>query len=140
MKKMGNASVAKRKIAILGGGMAGLSTAYQLSKTPELRAQYDVTIYQLGWRVGGKAASGRDAQGRNLEHGLHVWFGCYENMFQMLREVYATRSPAPDDPFKDWTDAVKPQTYTPIGVETPAGWTTVPLEWPSGDGTPGDGA
>jgi uncharacterized protein with NAD-binding domain and iron-sulfur cluster len=105
--------LSKRRIIIVGGGMAGLSAAYQLSLTPELRKQYHVAVYQLGWRLGGKCASGRDAQGRNIEHGLHVWFGHYLNAFQMLDEVY-----------KHWSrkgasvelDAlILPQGYTPIG-------------------------
>src|SRR5215468_9389155 len=99
----------RKKIAILGGGMAGLSAAYQLTKTPALRAQHDITVYQLGWRLGGKAASGRDDLGRNLEHGLHVWFGCYEKTFQMLKELYAANPPGGTLP--EWTAAVKPQTY-----------------------------
>ena len=41
--------------------MAGLVAAYELSRPPELRARYEVTVYQLGWRLGGKLASGRDA-------------------------------------------------------------------------------
>jgi uncharacterized protein with NAD-binding domain and iron-sulfur cluster len=128
----------KKKIAILGGGMAALSAAYQLTKTQALRDQHDVTVYQLGWRLGGKAASGRDSLGRNLEHGLHVWFGCYENAFQLLQELYAANPPGAKLP--DWQAAVKPQTYTPIGVllDT-ATWTTWPLTWPTNDGTPGDG-
>jgi uncharacterized protein with NAD-binding domain and iron-sulfur cluster len=130
--------MAKKKIAILGGGMAGLSAAYQLTKTADLRDQFDVTLYSLGWRLGGKAASGRDALGRNLEHGLHVWFGCYENAFQMLQELYAAG--APGGPLKTWQDAVKPQTYTPIGVLGDNGkWTYWPLTWPTNTGTPGDG-
>jgi uncharacterized protein with NAD-binding domain and iron-sulfur cluster len=51
--------MSKTKIAILGGGMAGLSAAYQLSRTQALRDRYQVTIYQLGWRLGGKAATAR---------------------------------------------------------------------------------
>jgi uncharacterized protein with NAD-binding domain and iron-sulfur cluster len=104
----------KKKIAILGGGMAALSAAYQLTKTQALRDQYDVTVYSFGWRLGGKAASGRDALGRNLEHWLHVWFGCYENTFQMLQELYAANPPGGKLP--NWQAAVKPQTNTPIGV------------------------
>jgi uncharacterized protein with NAD-binding domain and iron-sulfur cluster len=128
-----------RKIAILGGGMAGLSAAYQLTKTPELRKFNDVTVYQLGWRLGGKAASGRDAQGRNLEHGLHVWFGCYENTFKLLQELYRAGRP-PESPLKTWRDAVKPQDFTPIGVLRDDGtWGYYPLTWPTNDGTPGDG-
>jgi uncharacterized protein with NAD-binding domain and iron-sulfur cluster len=127
-----------KKIAILGGGMAALSAAYQLTKTQALRDQHDVTVYQLGWRLGGKAASGRDSLGRNLEHGLHVWFGCYENAFQMLQELYAANPPGAKLP--DWQAAVKPQTYTPIGVLNDDGtWAYWPLTWPTNDGTPGDG-
>ncbi len=131
--------MAKQRVAILGGGMAGLTAAYHLSRTPALRERYSVTVYQMGWRLGGKVASGRDAIGRNLEHGLHVWFGCYENSFQMLQEIYAARTPAPGSPFQTWTDVVKPQTFTPIGMQTDGGWTYVPVEWPTNAGTPGDG-
>ncbi|MCL2429654.1 MAG: NAD(P)-binding protein, partial [Alphaproteobacteria bacterium] len=130
----------RRKIAILGGGMAGLSAAYQLTRTPELRKANHVTVYQLGWRLGGKAASGRDAQGRNVEHGLHVWFGCYENTFRLLQELYEARRPAPDARLRSWRDAVKPQTYTPIGALKDDGtWSYWPLSWPTNDGTPGEG-
>lgn len=129
-----------KKIAILGGGMAALSAAYQLTKTQALRDAHEVTLYQMGWRLGGKAASGRDAQGRNLEHGLHVWFGCYENTFQMIQEVYAARKPADGWALKTWRDAVKPQDFTPIGVKDGAGnWSYWPLTWAVNDGVPGDG-
>lgn len=132
--------MAKRRIAILGGGMAGLSAAYQLTKTPELQAENEVTLYQLGWRLGGKAASGRDATGRNLEHGLHVWFGCYENTFQTIQEVYAARQPPTGWALATWQDAVKPQRYTPIGIEDAQGnWNYWPVTWADNDGVPGNG-
>lgn len=129
----------KECVAILGGGISGLTAAYHLSRTQALRDRYNVTVYQMGWRLGGKVASGRDENGRNLEHGLHVWFGCYENTFQLLQEIYAAKPPRPDNPFQRWTDVVKPQNFTAVGMETPKGWTYVPVEWPSNDGTPGDG-
>lgn len=79
------------KIAILGGGVASLVTAFELSKLRVGEAPYfDITVYQQGWRLGGKGASGRscDAEQRIEEHGLHVLFGAYENAFRVLREVY----------------------------------------------------
>ena len=51
---------ARTKVAVLGGGAAGLA-----------------------------AASGRGAHGRIEEHGLHVWFGFYRNAFELLERCYA---------------------------------------------------
>lgn len=77
------------KVLILGGGLGGMSAAWALSRTPALRAQFDVTVIQPGWRLGGKCASGREAAtGRIHEHGLHMFMGWYEQAFYMLREVY----------------------------------------------------
>jgi uncharacterized protein with NAD-binding domain and iron-sulfur cluster len=83
----------KQKVAILGGGIGSLAAAFALTATPELRASHEVTVYQLGWRLGGKGASGRDPRPeyghRIYEHGLHVWAGFYENAFRLMREAYA---------------------------------------------------
>jgi uncharacterized protein with NAD-binding domain and iron-sulfur cluster len=130
----------KKRIAILGGGMAALSAAYQLTRTKALRAKHEVTLYQMGWRLGGKAASSRNALDRNQEHGLHVWFGFYENTFKLVQEVYAARDPGVKWAFKTWRDAVKAQNFTPIGMKGDDGqWTSFPLTWPSNLGTPGKG-
>jgi uncharacterized protein with NAD-binding domain and iron-sulfur cluster len=90
------ASTGPVRVAVLGGGCGGLAAAWALSATPELRERFDVTVYQLGWRLGGKGASGRmphDSRdgGRGYrieEHGLHIWFGFYERAFRMLRQAY----------------------------------------------------
>ena len=69
--------------------MAGLSAAWRLSE-PGWRDRFDsITVYQRGWRLGGKGASSRGPNGRIEEHGLHIWLGSYENAFGMLRECYA---------------------------------------------------
>jgi len=80
----------RTRIAVLGGGVGGMVTAFYLTSTPELRATYDVTVHQLGWRLGGKGASGRNLAegGRIEEHGLHVWFGFYDNAFATMRACY----------------------------------------------------
>jgi uncharacterized protein with NAD-binding domain and iron-sulfur cluster len=77
------------KVAVLGGGPAALATAYELT-APHLRERFEVSVYQPGWRLGGKCASGRNVHehGRIEEHGLHVWFGFYENSFKLIRSVY----------------------------------------------------
>jgi uncharacterized protein with NAD-binding domain and iron-sulfur cluster len=78
------------KIAVLGGGIAGLTTALELTATPELRERYEVTLYQTGWRCGGKCSTGRnhDEGDRIEEHGLHLWFGGYDNAFRLLADCY----------------------------------------------------
>ena len=73
------------RVAIVGGGCAGLAAAWQLSQQPG----YEVHVYEKSWRLGGKGASVRDGNGRIREHGLHVWLGFYENAFRMMRECYA---------------------------------------------------
>ena len=74
----------RTKVAVLGGGVGGMTAAFELTATPELRERFEVTVYQLGWRSGGKGASGRNAAiaDRIEEHGLHVWFGFYDNAFR----------------------------------------------------------
>lgn len=99
------------KVAILGGGVAGLATAWRLSE-PGWQDRFDsITVYERGWRLGGKAASSRGANGRIEEHGLHIWLGYYENAFRLVREVYEEldrESRRPGAPFKTWTDAFRP--------------------------------
>src|SRR6201992_597945 len=70
------------KVAVLGGGAASLTAAFELT-APELAEKYDVTVYQMGWRLGGKGASGRNAavHDRIEEHGLHLWLGFLDTAF-----------------------------------------------------------
>jgi uncharacterized protein with NAD-binding domain and iron-sulfur cluster len=80
----------RTKVAILGGGVGAMVTAFWLTNSPELQANYDVTVHQMGWRLGGKGASGRnlDTGSRIEEHGLHVWFGFYDNAFFTMKQCY----------------------------------------------------
>lgn len=81
------------RIAVLGGGLGSLSTVFQMTNTPGWQDKYDITIYQMGWRAGGKCASGRDMRdgygSRILEHGLHLFAGFYNYCFKMLSDCYA---------------------------------------------------
>ncbi|WP_445188782.1 FAD-dependent oxidoreductase [Pseudonocardia sp. Cha107L01] len=81
--------MSKPRIVILGGGVGGVTTAVELSRG-HWRQRFDsITLYQQGWRLGGKGASGRrESDLRIQEHGLHIWFGFYENAFRMLRECH----------------------------------------------------
>jgi uncharacterized protein with NAD-binding domain and iron-sulfur cluster len=102
---------APQRVAILGGGMAGLSAAWRLSE-PGWRDRFDsIILYQRGWRLGGKGASSRGRHGRIEEHGLHVWLGSYENAFALLRECYAELDRGTTDsatPIHTWDQALIP--------------------------------
>ena len=82
----GDVSGHRVRVAILGGGPASLSTAYHLTTFEPDR--YDITVYEMSWRLGGKTASGRGENGRIEEHGLHVLFGGYHNTFDMMNGCY----------------------------------------------------
>ena len=78
----------KTKIAILGGGMAGLTAAFELTATQELRDKHEITIYQMGWRLGGKCATGRGVFDRIEEHGIHAFVGSYYNSLGLMSSCY----------------------------------------------------
>ncbi|HLZ84182.1 MAG TPA: NAD(P)-binding protein [Caulobacteraceae bacterium] len=131
--------MSKTRVAILGGGPAALATAFELTRTPELRAQYDIDLYQIGWRLGGKCASARNrsARGRNEEHGLHILGGFYHNVFDQLRPLYAEWaqvSPATAIPFDD--AFVGHNTFTLMQPDG-AGWRAVCVQLPTNDKVPG---
>lgn len=129
----------KTKVAVLGGGVGALTAAYYLTATPALRNRYEVTVYTLGWRLGGKGATGRDQFGRIQEHGLHMWFGYYNNAFKMLKDVFKEWQPHPDNSLQNWRDAFVPHRFTPIGQNltdgTPVYW---PITWSALAGEVGD--
>jgi uncharacterized protein with NAD-binding domain and iron-sulfur cluster len=77
----------KTRVLIVGGGPSGLATAWELCHGP-LRDELDVTVYTLGWRVGGKGATGRGPNGRIQEHGIHGFAGFYANSTSVLRQSY----------------------------------------------------
>ncbi|OQW91244.1 MAG: hypothetical protein BWK79_17400 [Beggiatoa sp. IS2] len=108
----------KQKIAVLGGGIGSLSAVFALTDQANWQENYEITVYQLGWRLGGKGASGRQQSmgDRIEEHGLHVWFGFYENSFQVMQKCYAeVNQHNPNYPYKIWDQAF--EQHHSIGIE-----------------------
>jgi uncharacterized protein with NAD-binding domain and iron-sulfur cluster len=127
------------EVAIVGGGCASMAAAFELTR-PELGGRYHVTVYQVGWRLGGKGASGRGPADRIEEHGLHLWMGFYENAFRLMRDCYGELA---RDPAKcriaAWTDAFKPNHYNAVADWTPRGeWLPWAGHFPPLPGLPGD--
>ncbi len=136
------------KVAIVGGGCAALSAAFELTRPDrEDGAKYDVTVYQLGWRLGGKGASGRnrDEWNRTEEHGLHVWMGFYENAFRLVRDAYAElelhytdRPEARQSRYGDWQEAFFADPWIGLADESRGFWRAWTANFPANEGLPGD--
>src|SRR5882724_1884834 len=134
----------KRRVVILGGGQAALTAAFQLTDPANPRHhEVAVTVYQIGWRLGGKGATGRNTDpggfGRIEEHGFHNWFGFYDNSFRQIQACYAELGRLPGTPLATWRDAFIPA-HEVAFVETYNGR---PREWilraPPNQETPGIG-
>ncbi|HEY9663997.1 MAG TPA: FAD-dependent oxidoreductase, partial [Allocoleopsis sp.] len=72
------------RVAIVGAGLAGLATAVEL-----VDAGHEVEIFESRPFVGGKVGSWVDPDGNHIEMGLHVFFGCYYNLFDLMQKVGA---------------------------------------------------
>ncbi len=113
------------RVAILGGGMAGLAAAWRLSEPGWRDELGSITVYQRGWRLGGKGASSRGTNGRIEEHGLHLWLGYYENAFRLLRECYVELDRARTDPaapIQTWRQAMLPAQTVGLEDRRSDGW------------------
>jgi zeta-carotene desaturase len=72
------------RVVIVGAGLAGLAAAIDL-----VDAGHDVELYEARPFVGGKVSSWVDADGNHIEMGLHVFFGCYYHLFDLMKKVGA---------------------------------------------------
>jgi len=72
----------KKSVAIIGGGLSGLSCAKYLADaghTPLVLEARDV--------LGGKVSAWQDEDGDWIETGLHIFFGAYPNMMNIFAEL-----------------------------------------------------
>lgn len=70
------------KIGIVGAGLAGMIAAMDLAD-----AGHQVEMFELRPFVGGKVSSWQDKEGNHIEMGLHVFFGCYYNLFGIMKRT-----------------------------------------------------
>ena len=118
-----------------------MTTAFHLTSVAGWQDRYEVTVYQMGWRLGGKGASGRnrEAADRIEEHGLHMFLGFYENAFALMRQLYGELGRPPDAPLSRWDQAWRPHSY--FVLEEDLGDRVEPwqFEFPANDAEPGQG-
>jgi len=70
------------KVLVMGGGLAGLSTAKHL-----VDAGHQPIVLEARDLLGGKVAAWRDEDGDVSETGLHVFFGAYPNALQLFSDL-----------------------------------------------------
>lgn len=77
------ASGAAKRIAIVGGGLAGLAAAAALANRG-----FAITLYEARRRLGGRATSFRDSvSGELVDHCQHVSMGCCTNLADFCRRT-----------------------------------------------------
>jgi len=118
-----------------------MAAAFELTR-PGLADKYQVTVYQMGHRLGGKGASGRGASGRIEEHGLHLWLGFYENAFRLMRESYAEAARDPRTcPMATFESAFVPDPNVAVAERLRSGaWQPWVATFPPAPGLPGEPA
>lgn len=72
----------KPRVAIAGGGIAGLTCAKLLAE-----AGYPVTLVERFHVLGGRANTFRDDDGDWIEQGLHLFLGGYSEFRKVLRDI-----------------------------------------------------
>lgn len=134
---------AKHKIAVLGGGLGSLSAIFELTERENWQDDYEITVYQLGWRLGGKGASGRNMllkpgelkpNYRIQEHGYHVFFGFYKNAFSLMDRCY--KALTVDNLFKSVEDAFEPLNHVLLQELENDTWIPWQINYPTNDLVP----
>ncbi|MBE9222633.1 FAD-dependent oxidoreductase [Cyanobacterium stanieri LEGE 03274] len=119
----------KKKVVVIGGGLAGLASAYELSQRG-----FEVTLLEKSPQLGGKIASWDIQVGDEkfrMEHGFHGFFPQYYNLKSIVSEINIT------DNFKslDFYSVVfkdgqyKPENFRPSHSAFP--WNIVDLAFSS---------
>jgi len=87
-----------KKVAVIGGGLAGISSAIYLSER-----NFDVTIFEkesyLGGKIGSWPVSFEDGFTTNVEHGFHAFFRQYYNLKNLLKKIDAHKNLIPIDDY-----------------------------------------
>lgn len=71
-----------KSVLILGGGLAGLTAAKRLTDRG-----FSVKLLEKRSVYGGKVSSWKDEEGDWIESGTHCFFGAYDVLYDLMREI-----------------------------------------------------
>ena len=105
---------AKKRVAVIGAGWGGLSTAHALSQHDDV----EVTLIEASPRVGGLVRDGFLSvnKTRPAEAGQHGFWDNYHNIFKLLEEM-SSSDKIDFDVDKALTNYAKQGQYSPRGLE-----------------------
>jgi isorenieratene synthase len=87
-----------KKVAIIGGGLAGVSAAIYLAER-----SFEVKIFEkenyLGGKIGSWPVKFEDGYLTNVEHGFHAFFRQYYNLRNLLKKIDAFKYLIPIDDY-----------------------------------------
>ncbi|NTU87211.1 MAG: NAD(P)-binding protein [Chlorobiaceae bacterium] len=75
-------STEKKSVLILGGGLAGLTAAKRLTDRG-----FQVKVLEKREIYGGKVSSWKDDEGDWIESGTHCFFGAYDVLYDLMKEI-----------------------------------------------------
>ena len=106
---------AKLRVAIVGGGWAGLAAAVELCKNNNI----EVTLFESSPQLGGRARS-IEWNGKTLDNGQHLMIGAYQQMLDLLNTIDA-----------DINILFKRLSHRMLMIDAVSGNTTFDLQLPS---------
>eukprot|EP01063_Lacrimia_lanifica_P027448 TRINITY_DN3855_c0_g1_i1.p1 TRINITY_DN3855_c0_g1~~TRINITY_DN3855_c0_g1_i1.p1 ORF type:complete len:1439 (+),score=481.93 TRINITY_DN3855_c0_g1_i1:70-4386(+) len=135
-------STGPKKVSVLGTGLGSMAAVFYMTNYEGWEKDWDIDVYQMGWRMGGKAASGRtmndESGSRILEHGLHIFFAGYFNAFGLVTDLYKEWRRPKDHPIQKVSDAFHVSCNSDIfadmkGLGQPNDWSIINQENPLRD-------
>ena len=94
------------KVAIVGGGLAGVSAAIKLAKVPNVRVILFEAKNRLGGRAGSFLSKSNDGTAEEVDYCQHVGMGCCQNLKQLIADLGQET---------DWETHAKLHFYGPNG-------------------------
>ena len=71
----------KKKVVIIGAGIAGISAAKELLET----GRFEITVLERNNYIGGRCCSFTDKEQKEFDNGQHIMAGAYSTFFELVK-------------------------------------------------------